>query len=1016
MIGSNSFNRVQDTSILKWVLKRWVSISVILLTFSSTFSLVQANETASIRGKVIDSISGETLPGANVRIKDTLKGTATDTNGEFVLTGISEGELILEISYIGFISREVVIEVSTGDNFIEIELNPLVLEGAEVVVSVQARGQREAINQQKTSETAVNVVSSTKIQELPEANAAEAVGRLPGVTLQREGGEGNKVVIRGLSPQFSKVSIEGVSLSSTDGGNRSTDLSMISPFMLDGIEVTKAATANQEADQIGGTVNFKIREADEVRSFDVVAQGGYGELNSTYNDYKFVLSGSDRFLDNKLGIYVNLDFDQANRSSNTVDVNYLINEDVVFASGDTSNVAIVGGQNFQDINRIKNRQGGTLVLDYKLTNTSLQYFAMYNNVNTATTMLQENLVPFGFDHTYNLVDQDERLSIFTQSFKIEHQLGGLKLNLNGSYNRSERKVDDGIQLDAVEENAFVTGYNPQVPQVLGDNEGLEVEDGIGFLHPDALLSQTRIDTSNTYLDWAYLFDNELTEDQYTLGLSADYDFYLSDLISVNLEVGGKLKFMDREFDVNSFEHPMTWAPVGGDVVREQWFNILTERGINIDYNPNSSANFPYLPFIDRSYNSTDFLNGQLELNRVMNVDLVRDLMSAIDIVEPGRTYAEGLATNYQTSTLNDYDGKEDYYAAYIMPTIKVGNRVTLIPGFRYEHNSTNYSGVRAFALGRVVDPFDFDVVRHKRENSFLLPMLHARFNVASWFDIRASYTETLSRPSFNLITPSWIYTPSTTLVWNNPNLEPIEAQSYDLTFSFYSNKLGLISISGFSKEISNFIFQQNTYIVEEENLLDEFPDGIQTPATIVGFINNPNNAYLYGLELEWQSNFWFLPGIWSGLVLGTNYSYTYSDLTYPRIDPVEERIPGTRIRRIVGSEDASYSTRLIDQPDHVFNLSLGFDYKKFSIRGSARYNSGVFQQANFYPELRESTDPITFFDLSITQGLPPEGLTIFLNAVNINSALDETTNQGTGWYSSKEFYGTTAQLGVRYKL
>jgi len=146
--------------------------------------------------------------------------------------------------------------------------------------------------------------------------------------------------------------------------------------MLDGIEVTKAATANQEADQIGGTVNFKIREADEVRSFDVVAQGGYGELNSTYNDYKFVLSGSDRFLDNKLGIYVNLDFDQANRSSNTVDVNYLINEDVVFASGDTSNVAIVGGQNFQDINRIKNRQGGTLVLDYKLTNTSLQYFAM----------------------------------------------------------------------------------------------------------------------------------------------------------------------------------------------------------------------------------------------------------------------------------------------------------------------------------------------------------------------------------------------------------------------------------------------------------------------------------------------------------------------------------------------------------------------------------------------------------------------------------------------------------------
>ena len=78
-------------------------------------------------------------------------------------------------------------------------------EGDVVVVSAQREGQMAAINQQINSISIKNIVSADKIEELPESNAAEAVGRLPGVSLQREGGEGNKVVIRGLAPKYNKV-------------------------------------------------------------------------------------------------------------------------------------------------------------------------------------------------------------------------------------------------------------------------------------------------------------------------------------------------------------------------------------------------------------------------------------------------------------------------------------------------------------------------------------------------------------------------------------------------------------------------------------------------------------------------------------------------------------------------------------------------------------------------------------------------------------------------------------------
>jgi len=100
----------------------------------------------------------------------------------------------------------------------------------EIVVTAQVAGQLAAINEQFSDRVVKNVVSRDRIQELPDNNAAESIGRLPGVAIQRSGGEANKVAIRGLSPKFNTVTVNGVRLPTTDPNDRSVDLSLVSYY------------------------------------------------------------------------------------------------------------------------------------------------------------------------------------------------------------------------------------------------------------------------------------------------------------------------------------------------------------------------------------------------------------------------------------------------------------------------------------------------------------------------------------------------------------------------------------------------------------------------------------------------------------------------------------------------------------------------------------------------------------------------------------------------------------------
>ena len=129
---------------------------------------------ATLKGTVTDISNNDPLIGVNVTVQGTALGAATDMEGKFLIFGIPERAMEVKISCVGYEPMTETINFSrVRDVSRKFQLKPTVIQGEEVVVTGQARGQQAAINQQLTASTLVNVVSTEKIKELPDASQSQ---------------------------------------------------------------------------------------------------------------------------------------------------------------------------------------------------------------------------------------------------------------------------------------------------------------------------------------------------------------------------------------------------------------------------------------------------------------------------------------------------------------------------------------------------------------------------------------------------------------------------------------------------------------------------------------------------------------------------------------------------------------------------------------------------------------------------------------------------------------------------
>ena len=965
-------------------------IMVFLLTNTIAYS-----QNVNLSGFVKDASSGDPLVGANVYIVGTSLGTASNEKGFYKLPNISEGIYIVRAEYIGYMMMEDSVEIIGGsDVALDFNLKYTTIEGEEVTVTAQAKGQMDAINKQLNSSSIVNIVSADRIQELPDANAAESVARVPGVSIKREGGEGNKVVIRGLSPKYNSITVDGTRLASTDPDDRSTDLSMISQYMLEGIEVTKAGTPDLDADVLGGTVNFILKRAKPGLHANVITQGMYNGLEDSYNDNKFVFDVSNRFWQDRIGILAQLDFENRNRSSHELSASYTLPG----AELDSVNELFFTGLGLYDVLRKNKRNNNTFIIDMNIPNGNISYSSLNSSIDKDILNYSTNYVFASNARNSSSGKTDSKIEVTTQTLRYKQTFfSRLHIDAFSSYSQSTN-TSYGYSFNFLEPDAFT-----------------ESTFGIKMQRVEQI---AKFDTLNTGLN-DYQYNKYFSDEkENTYGMNIAFDFRLGKQISGKLKFGNKVRTKERVYDRNNEYAPVA-AAAGLAGPRDSLVHHFPQLFENQGIDP---RRIPITGFMDHSYDAGNFMDGEYTMGPVADLDFMLEVFQFFK-KNFGR-YSPGASTIdeyimhrlHETNTIMyDYAGEENYDASYYMVDMDIGSKFNVIAGGRTEKNKTLYDSWRSQRSALPHWVYTGERYSHERENEFWLPALFLRFKPFSWLNIRFAQTNTLTRPNYTDIIPLYqIDGPGANVDYRNPYLKPGKSENLDYSITFLQNHLGLFSIGYFEKNMKNLIYSSGRRYISDPSE-HGLPEGTHKYYIQNYTSNNPYAVKLSGFEFDFQTRFWYLPSVLSGLVLNANYTITDSEVRYPRTIIEFDIDWGPPLTTTTTNIDTFYVDRLIDQPDEIINISLGYDYKGFSGRLSMLYKSNVFMRTDFWPELRQSTDDYRRWDLSMKMDLPVDGLEMFLNVSNITEAVDKNIFRDRN-LSLEQHYGKTIDLGFRYSF
>ena len=932
------------------------------------------SQSASISGTVKDILNGDALIGANVFIQETSLGAATTDNGQYQINNVNLGTYTVKVSYIGYQSKEVEITLSEAKNYVQdFNLAYTTVEGKTVLVTAQAKGQMDAINRQLKAKSIKNIVSSDRIQELPDANVAESVARIPGVSIRREGGEGNKVVIRGLSPQYNKVTVNGTNLASTDPDNRSTDLSMISQYMLDGIEVTKAGTPDQEGDVLGGTVNFILKKAAPGFHGSLVTQGMHNGLKNTNDDNKIVMSLSNRFFNDRIGILGQIDSENRNRSSHNLGASY-VNAP---AELDSLNALSFQGLTLTDMTRLNDRTNTLFVLDAKIPFGTISYSGLNSKIDKEEISYADNYALLSEIRHYNTGQTNSKINVITETWKYEISLPNLKLDFFKSYSLSKNDRTS-ILYNFRERYAYTENVNNKSLETI---QNFLVNDKSGAFYD-------RYDYNEYFTD----------ESESSSGANLQFDFNLKNKVSGKIKMGIKVRNKKRSHDRDSEYSAFTYVAIqdkrDSTIKSFDWLDEYADPG---------DWYITYRAFWDPDYDAGNFLNGDYEIGPAADLDKMNALFHWYrnDAHFTDASYHEEIMHHYHktNSMIFDYSGKENYDGKYIMADMNIGSKLNLLTGIRWEDNITTYRSFKGMqnTLPHYNAAGSDTVSIHTRENSYALPSLFLKYEPNDWLILRYASTKTLTRPDYADIIPLYNYLGGGgQVLYRNRFLETGVSKNQDYVVAFNSKKLGLLSLSYFTKDIDGMVYSSGKrYIVEgTADSLYGLPHYTDQKFIIDYKLNNPYEVKLEGIEIDYQTRFWYLPGMLSGLVFNTNYTRSFSEVKYPRTTIDYQITWDPSFQVITVNTDSFYVDRLIDQPNDIFNFSLGYDYKGFSGRLSMLYMSDVFKTTNFWPELRETTDAYRRYDLSMKQKLPVKGLELYLNISNLTEAIDVNRLRG----------------------
>jgi len=906
------------------------------------------------------------------------------------------------------------------------------VELQDVVIYGQAQGQQAAINQQLNAPGIINVISGQKLRELPDVNVAESLGRLPGLMADRSRGEGSSIIIRGLAPQYNTVAVGGNNLPSTSD-SRGTSMSMISNEILGGVEVLKANTADMDAEGLGGTVNLTLKEAPSAFSAKAELESGYNTLMSSFNKYRASTYLSNRFFDNKLGVMWTANYDIDTRESDAFNASYGIG---TFGVMELENASIEA--NIQD----RNRTGTSLLLDWNVNpSTRIKSSNFFTYLNSTTYDRSKSIdSEIGYEQ-----EQSRRYEfMMSNAIGVEHYFLGTKLDWGGSRSQNKAEMPYHNQLSFQKSgNVFYPGVNPGSTGILEDirqDEGIivRIQDPLNngrysIFNPEFLDDNI----NHYYLRRGRSRPTNSGETEMSAYLNWEIPFNIGGAISGHIKVGSKLRYKERHSERkesdSKFNHDEGDDGYRGTESYTQLYPDLILLG-DVFEEAVLGQQISIMNFLDNEYDPRPFMNGKykyLHLDEALDYDLIYD------------HYLNGVDTIYHNrvdASKDDYTARERIWANYAMAEIDFGRYVTFIPGVRFEQTYVNYSGYQSI-LGVTQDDFEEDAGRNAEiydlfnevnaDNIYMnvLPQIHLKIKPFQWFDVRLAYTNTISRPSYSELSPKLRVIPAK-IGWEirkgNTYLNPALSRNLDLIMTFYTQKVGLISVGLFRKDIEGFIYNRTSRIIEGTAMdVNNFglPEEVTSKVSkgkIDYVLNNPNDAYVVGLEFDLQSTMQFLPV--KGFVFNCNFTMMQSEMGYNFVYQLDKTIgidPNT-FQPIFEFNDVDtvLFDRMLRQPAYLANIGVGYDNNRIglSTRLSFSYQDDILtnEPAALDDRNLRITDAYYRVDFQGIQRLYGR-LSLFLNISNIFNQPDRAVQVANGFYTKVESYGANYRLGLRYR-
>lgn len=960
--------------------------TILLFTF---FSLQLFGQAGSIRGQVIGEGESEGLPGATIRITGTSQGVVTDINGNFILTNVPVGEMEIEVSYVGYELKKQTIDVRPGDNNLESLVMTQGITLGEVMVSAQVHGQQTAIQEQRASDAIVNIVSADKIQELPDVNAAEAIARLPGVAINRSGGEGQKVVIRGMAPKFAAITLNGVRMPSNDPSDRSSDLSIISPELLSGIEVFKSPLPDMDAESTAGTVNLRLRQAP--KGFRLLAKGlgGYNQLNSDYGDYKGLLQVSNRAFKNKLGFVAQSSVERFNRSGSLIDYDWTYPGQSDDGIPDT----IIGTRfTLRQQQEIRRRFNSSLSLDYKLKEGhKLAFYGLFTRTTRDRTLSNVELDYSGNEINYTSNDIENGLDLFSGSLSGEHPVG--KGLIDWSIGRSTTIGETPYSLFS--EFSQEPGATSNFPPGLG--------------HPRIYLDSVRLsDVERLYVN--DFSESQTRENSSTYLINVQRPIKISSSLRLNLKIGAKYYGIERSRSQNVIGERLYGIGSGVqpsvDAYQERYGEdlILSSDGQRIRLEN----------FIQDEFRPQVILeNGdKYTIARTPDPDLMRKWYRAVNHL--WKPNGVGFPDD-------NYDLRENIYAVYAMVKVNIGDDLLIIPGVRYENSDNQYNGVVSPQADETRDGSEqaFAAIRDTTANvnyQNFFPHLHFKYTPLDWLEVRASYASTIARPDFTRLIPRLeIRQNNATISAGNSGLKPMITNNYDVSVGFFKQGIGYLTVGAFYKDIDNF-FTSQTFPITSAGEGEPFGIDGRSGFKLSTHVNLKESK-VYGLEFDVQSNLAALPAPWNGVVVNLNFAKLYSETTIFFLETISRFQPGSTIP-VVESFLRERRVGLISQAPGIMRASLGYDYKGFSFRVSTAYQATKVRQYSLGVQQYDRYDLAFWRVDAVVKQKIGERWSAFLNLNNLSNQQDIITRSKSDktYIDEIETFGPTYQLGIQFSM